>query len=188
MKFAAALALALAFTPAAFADPAKAKVASGSNASEILGIWRSTNGGDSWTQRASNSSFTGCPSATAQSWYNIGISVHPTNPDIVFSSLVDAFRSTDGGASWSNLTCGYSGGNVHVDHHARSFVANPSSPAQPNVLLGSDGGAWYSSNPYFTGGRPTFISLNNTLPTVEFYTGDLTAAENACFSPPQGIH
>lgn len=148
-----------------------AKVASGSNASAILGIWRSNNGGDTWTQTATNSNFTGCSNATAQSWYNIGISVHPTDPDIVFSSLVDAFRSTNGGSTWSNITCGYGGGNVHVDHHARAFAGG-----DPNrLLLGSDGGVWYSTNPYFTGGRPTFISVNAKLPTIEFYTGDLTA-------------
>lgn len=165
-------------------DVLYAKVASGSNSAAILGIWRSLDGGQTWTQRASNTQFTGCSNATAQSWYNIGITVHPSNPDIVYSSLVDAFRSTDGGSTWTNVTCGYGGGNVHVDHHGRSFVANAGNPSQPNVLLASDGGAWFSSNPYFTGGRPSFISLNATLPTIEFYTGDITA--NFATSPDKG--
>jgi hypothetical protein len=165
-----------------------AKVASGSNAGAILGIWRSDDGGDTWVQRATNAGFItdgSCSFQTEQSWYNIGISVHPSNPDIVFSSLVDGFRSTNGGVSWTNVTCGYGSGNVHVDHHARSFVANTANPTQPNVLLGSDGGVWYSTNPYFTGGRPSFVSLNASLPTIEFYTGDITA--NFAYAQNRGI-
>jgi hypothetical protein len=155
-------------------DVMYAQVGIATTASNIFGIYRTTDGGATWTQRAQNAAFTGCANASVQSWYNAGLLVHPTNPDIVFASAVDAFRSTDGGATWSNIVCGYGGGvtgGFHVDHHARAFVAN-----DPNrLLLGSDGGVHFTENPYVTTGRPTFVQLNSTFNSIEFYGGDLTA-------------
>lgn len=155
-------------------DVMYAKVGIATTASNIFGVYRTTDGGASWQLRAQNSAFTGCANASVQSWYNAGLLIHPTNPDIVFASAVDAFRSTDGGTTWTNIICGYSGGvtgGFHVDHHARAFVAN-----DPNrLLLGSDGGVHYTENPYVTTGRPTFVQLNNTFNSIEFYGGDVTA-------------
>jgi hypothetical protein len=147
-----------------------AKAAVASSASTIRGIWRTTNGGATWTNVGTLTA-TGCPNADIQSWYNAGLLVHPTNPSIVFARAVDQFRSTDGGATFTNITCGYGGGNVHVDQHAAAFVAgNPD-----RLLIGNDGGVYYTENPYNTNGRPTFIPLNQQLPTIEFYAGDITA-------------
>lgn len=149
----------------------------------IQGVYRTTDGGATWTQRATNSAFTGCSNASIQSWYNAGLLVHPVDPAIVFLSAVDAFRSTDGGATWTNITCGYSGGVTggwHVDHHARAFAGG-----DPNkLLLGSDGGVHYSENPYVTTGRPTYVQLNSSFNTIEFYGGDVTA--NFANAPAQG--
>ncbi len=155
-------------------DVMYAKVGVATTAANIFGVYRTTDGGASWQLRAQNSAFTGCSNASVQSWYNAGLLIHPTNPDIVFASAVDAFRSTDGGATWTNLICGYSGGvtgGFHVDHHARAFVGG-----DPNrLLLGSDGGVHYTENPYVATGRPTFVQLNNTFNSIEFYGGDVTA-------------
>lgn len=155
-------------------DVLYAKVAIATSAANIFGVYRSTDAGASWTQRATNAAFTGCNLASGQSWYNAGLLIHPTNPDIVFASAVDAFRSTDGGASWSNIICGYSGGvagGFHVDHHGRAFAGG-----DPNkLLLGSDGGVHYTENPYVATGRPTYVQLNNTFNNIEFYGGDVTA-------------
>ena len=150
----------------------------------VIGVWKSTNGGDTWTQVAqpANVSSAGCANATAgggQMWYDAGLTVSPTNPDVVIMSAVDMFRSTDGGASFTDVTCGYSGGNVHVDHHARAYIGND----PDRLLLGSDGGVWYSANA--TAANPTFIPLNNTINTIEFYSGDITA--NFADSPNPGI-
>jgi hypothetical protein len=136
----------------------------------VQGVYRTIDGGTTWTKRSADVP-TDCANANVQSWYNVGITVSPTVPETFYMSTVDAFRSIDGGATLVNMTCGYGGGNVHVDHHARAFVAN-----DPNkLLLGSDGGVFFSSNPNVTTGRPTFINLNNTLATIEFYSGDITA-------------
>lgn len=138
-------------------------------ANGILGVWKSTDRATSWVAIGSATAFGGCDTEGTQMWYDSGLTVDPNNENIVLASAVDAFKSTNGGAAFTNLTCGYGGGNVHVDHHARAYVGNDST----RVLLGSDGGVWYSSNA--TAASPTFIPLNNTINTIEFYSGDITA-------------
>lgn len=147
---------------------------SASLGSGVIGVWKTINGGDTWTQVATPAavSANGCANATAggaQMWYDAGLTVSPTDANTVLLSGVDLYRSTNGGANFTDVTCGYSTGNVHVDHHARAYVGN-----DPNrLLLGSDGGVWYSANA--TAASPSFIPLNNTINTIEFYSGDITA-------------
>lgn len=151
----------------------------------VLGVFRSNDGGDTWTQTANTAAVRAarppgvsggsCSSAAgggSQMWYDAGLTVDPTNADVVYLSGVDLYRSTDGGQNFYDLTCGYSSGfNVHVDHHARAFVGND--PAK--MLVGSDGGVFYSANVNAATVMPTFIPLNDTINTIEFYSGDITA-------------
>ena len=171
--------------------------AMGSNASNssVLGVWRSDNGGNSWVQRSTSSGVQsgGCGSASgggSQMWYDAGLTVFPGNPDIVLLSGVDMYRSVDGGTTFKDITCGYGNGNVHVDHHARAFLPNAMGGYDSNkVLSGSDGGVFYSANAQFgTGGsstanRPSFISLNQTIGSIELYSGDITANFATAASP-----
>lgn len=137
-----------------------AQVAAPNSASPtILGVWRSANGGDTWTQVQ-----TGTISGSGtQSWYNAGLTVHPTDPNTVILSAFSTFRSVNGGSAWSNI-----GSAPHVDHHARAYVAN--SPL--GMLIGTDGGVYYTANP--TASPPTWTSLNATLNTIEFYSGGIS--------------
>ena len=140
----------------------------------VVGVWKTIDGGTSWTQVATPATVaaSGCPNAVAgggQMWYDAGLTVSPVNPDVVLMSAVDLFRSTNGGANFSDVTCGYGGGNVHVDHHARAYIGND----PDKLLLGSDGGVWLSTNA--TLASPTFVPLNNSINTIEFYSGDITA-------------
>jgi hypothetical protein len=140
-------------------DVIYAQVAVPNSGSTILGVWRSNDGGDTWTQTQ-----TGTISGSGtQSWYNAGVTVHPTDPNTVILSAFSTFRSTTGGTSWSNI-----GSAPHVDHHARAFVNN-----DPNrLLIGTDGGVYYSGNAMAA--SPTWTSLNATLNTIEFYSGGIT--------------
>ena len=81
----------------------------------------------------------------------------------------DIWKSTNGGTTFTDLTCGYAGGTtVHVDQHALAFA-----PGSSSVLLaGSDGGAYVSTNA--DAANPTFTQINSTLSTLEFYSGDIT--------------
>ncbi len=72
------------------------------NASKGIGMYRSTDGGESWTHA-------GLPNAG-----QIGrIEVHPTNPDVAFAAVLGdpfgpnpergVYRTRDGGATWQNV-------------------------------------------------------------------------------------
>ncbi|HEX9988980.1 MAG TPA: S-layer homology domain-containing protein [Chloroflexia bacterium] len=140
----------------------------------VKGVWRTTDGGATWAQRAdigsSTTDWAGCARTGQQNWYNQHIEIDPLNPEHVWVSTIDIFKSSNGGDTFTNITCGYNGGTtVHVDHHAIEFV-----PSSSDVLLaGSDGGAYVTLDA--TAGAPTFSRLNDSLSTIEFYGGDITA-------------
>ena len=162
--------------------------AMGSDASTsgVLGVWRTDNGGDTWVQRATGRGVQtgGCANATnggGQMWYDAGLTVDPNNAESVLLSGVDLWRSTNGGTTFQDITCGYGNGNVHVDNHARTYLPNGLGGYDSNkVLTGSDGGVYYTANAQFGSGgtsaanRPSFISLNRTLGTMSCI-GRLTA-------------
>ena len=125
----------------------------GPNAHRASRIFKSTDGGASW-HRAD------VPQGTVddvvnycgtQCTYDNVIEPDPNNSNIVFAAGVfgytnsppsgGIFRSNDGGVSWVNL-----GWDQHPDFH--SVVFDPRN--SQNVLIGSDGGVWYSTD---RGGR-----------------------------------
>lgn len=143
----------------------------------VKGVWRTTNGGDTWVQTANTNDFLGCDDSGSQAWYDMGMSISPTNPDELLLSAVDLFKSTNGANTFTNSTCGYAGGPnsgdfVHVDHHARTYVAGD----PEKILIGSDGGVFYASNASETNPRNiSYTQLNDTINTIEFYSGDISA-------------
>ncbi len=147
------------------------------NSRSVKGVWKTTNGGNNWSQVANTNDFIGCSGSGSQAWYDMGMSVSPTDSDELFLSAVDLFRSSNGGDTFTNSTCGYTGGPnsgdfVHVDHHARAYVA-----ADPDQLLvGNDGGVYYTDNATAVDPRDIiYTQLNNSVNTIEFYSGDISA-------------
>jgi hypothetical protein len=135
----------------------------------IAGVWRSGDAGATWQLRTNTASFIGCAPGQ-QNWYNAGISVHPTQPDVLFLSAFWVYRSDNGGATFKNLVCDSNdNGRVHTDQHARTFVGG-----DPNrLLIGNDGGIYYSANAMSV--APDFRPLNDVVATIEFYSGDISA-------------
>ncbi|HJT97330.1 MAG TPA: CARDB domain-containing protein [Rhodanobacteraceae bacterium] len=144
----------------------------------ILGIWKSIDGGDSWTQVTTPSG------AGSQMWYDAGITISPTDPNVLFISTVDLFRSLNGGTSWLNLTQAYNGGPVHPDNHARAIVGGDAN----RVINGCDGGVYYISDALTATSAFTadWVAMNDSLPTIEIYHGDITA--NFATSPTPGAN
>jgi uncharacterized repeat protein (TIGR01451 family) len=161
----------------------------------IEGIYRSDDAGATWTQLSANGinadlSNMGCNDGGvsvkggSQMWYDAGLTVDPTNPDRVYMSTTDLNVSTDAGLNFRDVTCGWTtthnlngGVRVHVDQHARAFVGND--PTQ--MLIGTDGGLFYSSNanidnPAAPSGSSAvkWIQLNDSVNSIEFYFGDIS--------------
>src|SRR5436190_12047638 len=152
-----------------------------------IGVWSSTDGGDSWTFMAGSQggSLRNClggntssnPGDYPQNWYNQGIAVDPNNPDRVFIDTYDTWFATRTGTSLFNQTCGYNGSAasshvVHVDHHALAFL-----PGSSSLLLeGSDGGIFGTTNADTASStvRATWLNMDNNLNTIEFYAGDIS--------------
>ncbi|TKJ37938.1 hypothetical protein CEE37_13315 [candidate division LCP-89 bacterium B3_LCP] len=99
-----------------------------------MGIWKTTDGGNSWSQTS------GSPGSYLYSsfgWYFGNIYVDPVNPDKVFALGIYLYRTTNGGNSWSSVN-----GFMHVDHHALWI-----NPDNPNLIYdGNDGGVYYSTS------------------------------------------
>ncbi len=145
-----------------------------------LGAYRTTDGGNTWTQipgspGASLLNCSGSPGDYPQNWYDQGIAVDPNNPDRVFFDTYEIWFWQNGNASWNDTTCGYSGSTqvVHVDQHALAFVPGSSS----TLLAGNDGGVHGTNNANAVSGSsdPTWFNMDNGLNTIEFYSGDISA-------------
>jgi photosystem II stability/assembly factor-like uncharacterized protein len=150
----------IAVTPSA---PQNLYVVSGSGATAR--VESSIDEGANWTNR-------GAAFDTGQLSYNFYLAVHPANPNTIYVGTRDLWRSTDGGASYTNITGNFtiSGGYTptqsrsHPDQH-HIYI----SPANPNLLyIANDGGLWRS-----TDGASTFQTLNSSLGLTMFTSLDL---------------
>jgi hypothetical protein len=150
--------------------------------SGYLGMFKSTNGGSTWSSLTSVPYYTGDSYAYDgttgdsgdQSWYDNALVVSPTNPNIVIAAGITVIESTDGGTTWSNLNGGHgyfvTGTNYfHPDFHALAFDGSG------NLYMGCDGGAWeLNAAGVASPGSVTasnFTNLNSNLDITQFYAG-----------------
>jgi len=87
-------------------------IAVGTNAQRVyliggFGLYRSDDGGASWRHMAADDKRI----ANGQGGYNCGVFVDPKNPDIVYTFHVTAYRSTDGGNTFTAFKGGPPGGD-----------------------------------------------------------------------------
>jgi hypothetical protein len=150
-----------------------------------LGVWSSTDGGDSWAFMAGSAggSLRNCSSNPnnnqgdyPQNWYDQAVAVDPNNPDRVYISTFDVWFATRTGTTFNDTTCGYSysgsAGPVHVDQHALAFL-----PGSSSILaIGNDGGIHGTINADAASSTvdPTWFNMDAGLNTIEFYAGDIS--------------
>src|SRR5262245_30298161 len=120
------------------------------------GLYRSDDGGESWTLINSDSRVTDRPADAAE------VKVDPKNPDIVYTATIVAWKSTDGGKTFVAWR-GAPGG----DDYQRLWI-NPIDPRI--ILLASDQGAIVTVN-----GGETWRSWYNQ-PTAQFDHGSTAEA------------
>jgi photosystem II stability/assembly factor-like uncharacterized protein len=134
------------------------------SADQVLGVFRSINGGTSWTNIA-GSHF---KNEEQMSYGNV-IAVHPTDPNHVLCGGVDLHLTTTGGGSWSVAshwdaergTSTY----AHADHHALVFA--PSAPGR--LYTANDGGLDASND-----GGKSWQNRSNGLVVNMFYDFDVS--------------
>ncbi len=147
-----------------------------------LGIWASTDGGDTWSfmEGSAGGSLRSCTNGQGdypQNWYDQGLAVDPNNPDRLFADTFEVWFADRTQPGFYNLTCGYNGGSlsnhvVHVDQHALAFV-----PSSSDILLaGNDGGAHgaITVSQVLSGTRPAWFNMDGGYNTIEFYSGDIS--------------
>lgn len=117
----------------------------------FLGLYRSRDGGDTWTEVPADNTLRSVFSDF--SWYFGQVRVKPTDPETIFALDVYTARTTDGGTTWDRLT------SWHPDYHALAF--NPQN--DETVLFGTDGGLEKSTD---GGAKSTAI---RNLPITQFY-------------------
>ncbi|MCP4203874.1 MAG: hypothetical protein GY769_18305 [bacterium] len=132
------------------ARPASRNTTGGSapGGASTFGVLRSDDGGDSW--RLLNP---GNPQSCCGQYYST-IAVHPTDPDTFVIGGLNLLLSTDGGASYRDVT------PPHVDQHDAAF------DAAGRLVVASDGGVHRTADL-----GSTWINRNRSLGTIQFYPG-----------------
>jgi photosystem II stability/assembly factor-like uncharacterized protein len=155
------------------ADPERVYVFVGVRTPADLRFEVSDDGGATWATRGAPLTSQVDP---GQFGYNTYLRVSPADANTVFLGTRDIYKSTDGGATWTNITGNFhrtvdpQSGNVtypydptlsntHPDQQAFAF-----SPDNPNVIFaGNDGGLSRSAD-----GGQTFQSVNASLSLTQF--------------------
>jgi len=127
----------------------------------LFGLYKSTNGGATWTQVASAPNYLG-----TQGWYDHTIIVNPANASMVFAGGVYPYdsatrglvRTSNGGTSWSNVMAGANGETLHPDVHHLAYDASG------KLWVANDGGVWRTSD-----NGANWTNCNNGLGITQFY-------------------
>ncbi len=146
-------------------------------------LYRTTNGGNSWSQvptpkgplfirlTGEGSSF-----CTPQCSYDMFVAVDPSDSNILYLGGLDLYRSTNGGTTWTDLG-GYGGlldllellllrrlAHIHPDQHA--FAFDPFS--HTTIYVGNDGGIWSAKNADTCLAIRCWVNLNAGLMITQF--------------------
>ena len=146
-------------------------------------IWRSTDGGASFTARQShNADGVAASFLGDQGWYgNVIWAGDPTDSDLVVVGGVDLWRSTDGGDTVTEMSTWWSPDSAHADHHA--ITAHPGYDGVGNrtVFFGNDGGIYQAADVRSVGDDPApphvngWLNLNASYGVTQFYSGAVNA-------------
>ncbi len=141
-------------------------LASLSTDSGFKGLYRSTDGGTSWSTMSTTPNILGYSEngsgAGGQGWYDLCIAADPLVANTIYIGGVNTWKSLDGGVTWTLNNFWYSLNNgipaVHADKHSLDFQNNTT------LWIGCDGGAYVSTN-----GGTSWTDKSNTLVISQMY-------------------
>jgi len=132
---------------------------------KFLGLFLWNDAAGSWRKLGAVGLYNGSSRGDfgAQAYYDLAIAVDPRDADRVYVAGVRAFRSTDGGATFSPM-----GMEIHSDWHVIGI-----DPLNPDILYaGTDGGVFVS-----TDRGDSWVSRNAGLTITQYYPG-ISASPN----------
>ena len=117
------------------------------NGSAYNATYRSDDAGLTFSQKANSPNIMswGCNGGSGgQGWYDLAVAVDPEDADVVYSGGVNAWKSTDGTASWFIRShwygdCGVAA--VHADCHVMAY-----NPINNRLYAGNDGGLYWTDD------------------------------------------
>ncbi|CAI8157650.1 MAG: Xyloglucanase [Cryomorphaceae bacterium] len=146
--------------------PGKLYVVYGDSNYGYGGVYRSTNGGNSWSLMSSTPNIMGWANngsgSGGQAWYDLTIACDPNAENTIYVGGVNIWKSTNGGSTWSIVGHWYGAGStpyVHADHHHAIFRPNTS-----QLYVGTDGGVYKTSN-----GGSSWSDLNDGMNITQYY-------------------
>jgi PKD repeat protein len=131
----------------------------------LLGVYRSTNSGTSFTlvKGPTGPNLLGWDTnggdSGGQAFYDLAFAVSPFDEDELIVGGVNVWRSTNGGTSWNMVAHWYGGGGnpyVHADHHFIGFLPGSAT----TYFTACDGGLYKTTN---SGNSWTDLSANLTI-------------------------
>ena len=108
------------------------------------GVFKSTDGGTTWTQLASTN-----PASAGTQWYYVNrLAIHPSNGNILLAATYNGvYRSSDGGATWSFRGGGTFVGDVRFDPlNGNQALASPLGNGGVVTYSLDAGVTWQNSN------------------------------------------
>lgn len=135
----------------------------------MVGVYKSTNSGETFTE-VFDGSITGnnllnwginSSESGGQGWYDLTLSVSPTNENTLYLGGVNSWKSTNGGASWTIANHWYGASGypaVHADKHYMEFQNNTT------FFEANDGGLYKTTN-----GGQSWVDLTNTMVISQMY-------------------
>ncbi|SEM17767.1 Por secretion system C-terminal sorting domain-containing protein [Chryseobacterium taichungense] len=161
------------------------------NSSEPIRIAKSTDGGLTWASTNDMLSNITLPTAAdtsipandftrGQSFYDLVIATDPLDDETVYIGGIDLYKSSDGGASWTQISKWSNNNNmanlqvsqVHADQH--EIVFNPFNNYSTNqMMFGNDGGIYFVPNKNTIATVGGFAVRNTRYNVTQFYTAML---------------
>jgi photosystem II stability/assembly factor-like uncharacterized protein len=131
-------------------------------------VYRSTNGGVSWTLMSTPEHLGG------QGFWNNAIWVAPNDPNLVVIGGQLLYRSTDGGLSFTAISNNQAPLSPHADQHAIVNDPGYNSTTNKRVYVTNDGGVYKAEDiTVASSSSPPngWTNLNNGLEITQFYGG-----------------
>ncbi|MCO5947050.1 cadherin-like beta sandwich domain-containing protein, partial [Mucilaginibacter flavidus] len=139
----------------------------------LLGVYRSTNSGASFSLRSSSPNILGNEAdgsdlTYGQAFYDLAIVVSPTNAELVTIGGVNHWQSANGGIAWTNKTNDGPGvwGLMHSDVHDLQYL-----PGSGTTIFSCNDGGIYKS----TDNATTWTDINHNLSIAQVEAIGLSA-------------